>query len=376
MIEKADAISYKVLVVDDQLFIRVSITKLLQEMGWEKAGEACNGREAIDLYRQLRPDLVVMDVTMPLISGIDALKVIKSSDPAARIILLTSIGQEDEIARAMELGAIDYVLKPFKKEDLIEVFERAMARPRLLIAEDNLERRFALKRLIEESNFDLVGEAAHGQEAIELYQRLKPDVLFMGVHLPILDGISAYKELSTLDPYARVVLTAEASHATAINKAYEAGATQVLIKPFNRSKFVEAIERAMQAKVRIMVVDDQVFLRRLLSKLITENGWILAGEAANGKEAIERYEEFRPDIVMMDVTMPILNGREALKRIRLRDPQACVVMVSGDSEQAHIESALHDGAKAYVMKPFQDEQVIGVIRRLASLLTWKKLRKP
>lgn len=103
----------KVLVVDDALFMRVTIGNLLKEWGYDIVGEATNGREAIELFNKLHPDIVTMDVTMPIMSGLEAVKVIMSENPAAKIIMITALGQQKLVVEAIEYGAKDFVTKPF-----------------------------------------------------------------------------------------------------------------------------------------------------------------------------------------------------------------------------------------------------------------------
>ena len=109
-----------VLIVDDSLFMRVAIGNMLKEWGFEIVGEACNGKDAVNLYEQLRPDLVTMDVTMPIMTGIEAVKHIMTIDPHANIIMITAIGQQKKIRAAIESGAKDFITKPFNPEQLKE----------------------------------------------------------------------------------------------------------------------------------------------------------------------------------------------------------------------------------------------------------------
>ena len=110
-----------VLIVDDSLFMRVAIGNMLNEWGFEIVGEASNGKDAVKLYEQLRPDLVTMDVTMPIMTGIEAVKHIVTIDPHANIIMVTAIGQQKKIRAAIESGAKDFITKPFNPEQLKEV---------------------------------------------------------------------------------------------------------------------------------------------------------------------------------------------------------------------------------------------------------------
>lgn len=90
----------------------------------EVVAEASNGRDAVDLYRQFRPDLVTMDITMPQLNGVEALREIRKFDPHARVAMVSSIGQQPVILEAIRIGAFDFIVKPFKKERIIELFAR------------------------------------------------------------------------------------------------------------------------------------------------------------------------------------------------------------------------------------------------------------
>jgi len=115
----------KILVVDDALFMRAMLKKLLTEAGFDIAGEAENGRVAVDLYQELKPDLVMMDITMPEMDGLTALKEIVKLDPAAKVVMCTALGQERSVMEAMNAGAKDYILKPFNAEKVVEVLKNA-----------------------------------------------------------------------------------------------------------------------------------------------------------------------------------------------------------------------------------------------------------
>jgi two-component system chemotaxis response regulator CheY len=107
-----------VLVVDDTLFMRVTISNMFNEWGYEVVGNAVNGKEAVELYRELQPDLVTMDVTMPVMTGIAAVKRIVPEFPNAKIVMITALGQQKLIVEALESGAKDFITKPFEPERL------------------------------------------------------------------------------------------------------------------------------------------------------------------------------------------------------------------------------------------------------------------
>ena len=108
----------KILLVDDAMFMRRIIKKALAEIDLEEISEAEDGREAIRLYGQSRPDLVLLDITMPGMSGIETLKEIIGMDPHAKVIMCSSIGQDETIRESRRIGAIDFIVKPFEKNRL------------------------------------------------------------------------------------------------------------------------------------------------------------------------------------------------------------------------------------------------------------------
>ncbi len=116
-----------VLVVDDAMFMRATLKKLLTEAGFEVAGEAENGQMAVERYQELKPDVVMMDITMPEMNGLDALKEIMKIDPGAKVVMCTALGQERTVMEAVEAGAKDYIIKPFKAEKVLEVVKKASA---------------------------------------------------------------------------------------------------------------------------------------------------------------------------------------------------------------------------------------------------------
>lgn len=117
---------YRILLVDDALVIRLMLTKILTSAGYSIAGEAGDGLEAVEKYKKLKPDLVTMDVTMPHMSGIDAVRAIKAYDPAARIIMCSAMGQEAMVREAIEAGALDYIIKPFDREKVLAAVASAL----------------------------------------------------------------------------------------------------------------------------------------------------------------------------------------------------------------------------------------------------------
>lgn len=113
----------KILIVDDALFMRKVIRKNLEDRPDTQIMEACDGEEAVQIYAQWKPDLVLMDITMPNKTGIEALEEITGSDPGARVIMCSAVGQEPMIKKALDLGALDFIVKPFKADEFRKVLD-------------------------------------------------------------------------------------------------------------------------------------------------------------------------------------------------------------------------------------------------------------
>lgn len=126
-IRKEKPVKMRVLIVDDAKFMRMMIKNILAEVGCEVVGEACDGEEAHEMYKDLAPDLVTMDLVMPKLGGIDALRRIRRDDENAKVIMISAIDQREPLMEALKLGAIDYIVKPFEKERVEEAMQRARA---------------------------------------------------------------------------------------------------------------------------------------------------------------------------------------------------------------------------------------------------------
>jgi len=116
----------RVLIVDDAAFMRMSIRTIIQEAGFEVVGEAANGLEGVIKYKELKPDLVTMDITMPDMSGLEALEAIMKFDPNAKVIMISAMGQEAMVRKAVVNGAKSFIVKPFKNEHVINTLNKVL----------------------------------------------------------------------------------------------------------------------------------------------------------------------------------------------------------------------------------------------------------
>ena len=114
----------RVLIIDDALIMRKRIKDIATSAGWEIAGEAANGEEAVAIYEQVNPDLVTLDIIMPKMDGVTALKHLIAADPSAQVVMISAVDQREKLTECIRCGAIDFIVKPFDKERLQRFFAK------------------------------------------------------------------------------------------------------------------------------------------------------------------------------------------------------------------------------------------------------------
>lgn len=117
----------RILITDDAMFMRVTLKNILTQNGFEVVGEATNGVESVDMYQKLKPDLVTMDITMPEMDGLEALKKIRELDPNARVVMCTAMGQKNMVVDAIQSGAKDFIVKPFQPDRVVDALNKLLA---------------------------------------------------------------------------------------------------------------------------------------------------------------------------------------------------------------------------------------------------------
>lgn len=115
---------------------------------------------------------------------------------------------------------------------------------------------------------------------------------------------------------------------------------------------------------RILIVDDAAFMRMMIKDVLTKNGYDVVGEAENGVKAIEKYKEHRPDLVLMDITMPEMDGINAVKNIKSEFPDAKIIMCSAMGQQAMVIESIQAGARDFIVKPFQADRVLEAVKKV------------
>ncbi|AIF52114.1 response regulator [Pelosinus sp. UFO1] len=114
---------------------------------------------------------------------------------------------------------------------------------------------------------------------------------------------------------------------------------------------------------KVLIVDDAAFMRMMVKDILSKNGYEIVGEAENGLKAVEKFQELKPDLTTMDITMPEMDGITAVKEIKKLDPSAKVIMCSAMGQQAMVVEAIQAGARDFIVKPFQPDRVLEAVRK-------------
>ena len=116
--------------------------------------------------------------------------------------------------------------------------------------------------------------------------------------------------------------------------------------------------------IRVLIVDDAAFMRMMIKDILSKNGYEVVGEAENGQKAVEKFQELKPDLTTMDITMPEMDGITAVNEIKKIDANAKVIMCSAMGQQAMVIEAIQCGARDFIVKPFQPDRVLEAVRKV------------
>lgn len=253
---------------------------------------------------------------------------------------------------------------------------------RVLVVDDGAAIRALLCSLLHNSGFKVVGDLAQGGATLGLIGRTKAQIVCLDYNLPDIDGLSLLRQIHEAYPSVAVVMITGSDDPKLQGQATEAGAAGFLLKPFTQDQIVQELKHVAHAQrlmdgmlvtqasnspavgKRVVIAEDSDTLRRLLSMILTESGMQVVGEARNGAEAVAQVQQHKPDLVCLDVTMPVMGGLEALAEINRVRPGTPVMIITGRADKKTVNEAAQHGAKGYILKPYQPELVVDVMDKL------------
>lgn len=260
---------------------------------------------------------------------------------------------------------------------------QARTERRVVIVDDAEAVRTVLRMLLQQAGFTVVGDFGSGLNLVQSVLRLKPEIVCLDFALPGLDGLDLLRELRQACPDVAVIMIT-ASHDLKLEQdAVQAGVAGFIRKPFSPDRIMGELKQVAHAldllrvarqqqqsmstserKASVLVADDSQVMRSLLSEILAKAGLLVVAQAGDGRQTLELAAEHQPDLVCLDLAMPLMNGMEVLQILRRQNPLAKVVIVTAASSREFIHEAASLGAKGYILKPYQAEKVVQVVERI------------
>lgn len=256
---------------------------------------------------------------------------------------------------------------------------------KVLLVDDSASMRSFLGAILSNEGYQVVGSLPSGNELSVAVASLEPDIVFLDYNLPGQNGLELLRELRSTSPEVAIVMITGDLSPTIYNQAVDIGTSGFLHKPFKQSEISglmkqvshalrllrepiksPSIAEACKSRGRAVIADDSSTLRQLLRAILEEMNIEVVAEARNGMEAVELTEQHNPDIVCLDVEMPVMTGFDALEKIHAARPQIKVLMITSKASKDNVLEAKAKGAMGYILKPYQPDSVVSKITALVA----------
>ena len=254
---------------------------------------------------------------------------------------------------------------------------------KVLIVDDAASLRGLLRVLLQEEGYDIVGQLANGGEVLKTVVQTAPDIVCLDYHLPDIDGLELLRQIKSAHPSVSVVLITGDTDEGLEEIAAEAGASGFINKPFSPTKILMDLRQVVRARrllanianlpqdaavpaflARAVIADDSATMRTLLMAILGIADIQVVGEARNGKQAVEMVQRLQPEIVCLDWNMPLMSGIDALRVIRVSNPETKALMITSRATREAIVEATQAGAQGYILKPFHPDKVFAAITKV------------
>ena len=256
-----------------------------------------------------------------------------------------------------------------------------------LIVDDSATLRGILAAILSSGGIEVIGQLASGQGLLHAITQLSPDIVCLDYNLPGINGIELLKSITSEHPHVAVVMITGETTPALQQAAAEAGSAGFISKPFSQEQIAKEFRLIIQTQrflvnvkessaplkssiaahavtSKAMVVDDSKTIRAMLIAILSKEGIQVVGEVTDGLQAVKMAQELQPDIIFLDVVMPIMGGMEALKQIRKVSPATKVVMITASVSRELVLDAGKEGAAGFIVKPLVPEKVSEAISKL------------
>ena len=256
-------------------------------------------------------------------------------------------------------------------------------RIRVLIVDDCDTTRITLRAILNNEQFEVIGELNDGKKLDSAIAKLNPQIICLDHLLPDKDGLTLLSEIRAAYPHISVVMITGSDDIAVRHNAAMLGVAGFIGKPFSQKQVIEILQAVVHTEdmlmiadkkvntsvdkpyhARAVIADDSLTMRRLLTNILAHMGVEVIGEAYDGKQAAELVSEHKPDIACLDFEMPVMNGLEALKIIHNQNAATKIVMITALASRELFIRATSAGAKGYIIKPFHPDKVTQIVSRI------------
>ena len=356
------------LIVDDDIGMVATIGDVFQDRGYNVT-MVDDGHRAIKLATRTNFDVILMDVKMPGINGLETYKEVKEIIPTAAVIMMTADSKEELVKKALEEGAYAVIYKPFNVKRVIKIVEEALKKPVVLVVDDRIEDRETLGDILAGKGYRVV-LAKDGYEAVRYAERGSFDVILLDIKMPGMDGVKTLDRIKESKPETGIIMMTAYSMEEFVEESLRKGAYTCLFKPIDVEKMMEAIQKVRDLskkfmegqQVEILVVDDDPNYRETVADLLEQEGYKVS-QVDTGIASLEEVKKKFFNVVLVDFKLADITGLDLAKKIKAVDRDTYIVLVTG---HASLETAL----KAIEMR----EEIYGYVvkggDREPSLLEW------
>jgi len=254
---------------------------------------------------------------------------------------------------------------------------------KVVIVDDADTIRSVLRLMLSKEGYEVVGQYSTGNNLTSKLKALQADIVCLDYNLPDVNGLELLKDIRKTCPAVAVVMITGDQSENLKNQAIKAGASGFINKPFTEESICSEIRQVSQAqkllaaefkkitntnnskpRATAVIADDSQTMRSLLSAILIQANIEIVGEASDGEHAVELFETHEPDLICLDIEMPVMDGLDAFKKIHSKYPKVKALIISSSADKDVVIHAIKLGAKGYIVKPYQPSQVIEVVSKL------------
>jgi len=360
-----------ILIVDDEIDLLETLGDIFESKGYNVTMVE-DGNKAIELLKKKYFDIILMDLKMPGISGVESFKEVKRLHPSAAVIMMTAGSVGEEIKEALGAGVEAIVDKPFNVKKLVATIESILERPLILVVDDRIEDRETLRDILVDRKYRAF-VAKDGYEAIDIVQRSDFDVILLDIRMPGIDGMEVLEVVKEIKPDIGVVMMTGYSSEGLAGESLQRGAYTCLYKPFlDMEKLLRVIEEVQEQKKRVssswqrekvLLVDEDPTHKETISNILIEEGYKIIS-VSDGSEALKRAEENFFNVALIDLELSDMSGLELATKLKEKNRRTCVIMMSKFStlDLETLEKATREAIFDFLIEPIDPAQLKRVIK--------------